>query len=153
MTAFVRAVRPSARRAPPRRAAVAPAAAALLVSAWVHADLADPPWYAAGQVTLAGLFVAQAVVAALVALWLLVRPGRVALVAAVVVGLASWAALVGSVYVRVPSIGPLPVLYEPFWYGAKVVAAVAAAVAASGAAAALVGLRTGPVSRTGRPPG
>lgn len=142
MTALARAA-PPARNARGRVAA-SPAAAALLVSAWVHVDLAEPPWYADGQVTLAALFLAQAVVAALVALWLLVRPGRAALAAAALVGLGSLAALVASVYVRVPSLGPLPVLYEPFWYAAKVTAAVAAAVAA---AAALLALWTGPVSR------
>lgn len=46
------------------------------------------------------------------------------LVAAALVGLASLAALVGSVYVRIPSIGPLPGLYEPSWYLTKVAAAV-----------------------------
>lgn len=132
------------------RVAAAPAAASLLVSAGVHLDLAHPPWYSAGQITLAALFLTQAVVAALVALWLLVRPGRAALAAAALVGLGSLAAVVAPVYVRVPSIGPLPVLYEPYWYGAKVSAAVAAAVAA---ASALLVLWLRPTGRTGDPPG
>ncbi len=149
MTASARVGRPMA-RATWRRAVVAPAVVALLVSAWVHVDLGDPPWSDDGQVTLAGLFVAQAVVAATVALWLLVQPGRAALVAAVLVGLASLGALVVSVYVRIPSIGPLPVLYEPLWYGEKVVAAVAAAVAAAWAAVALLVMRAG---RVGGPAG
>ena len=42
-----------------------------------------------------------------------------------------------STYVRLPQVGPFPVLYEPFWYADKVVAAVAAAVALLGAAAGL----------------
>lgn len=114
------------------------AAAALLVSAYVHLDLASPPYYIAGQLTLAALFVVQAVAAAVAAAWVLVRGSRRALLAAAVVGLASVLALVLSVYVRLPSFGPFPVLYEPFWYASKVVAAVAAAVAVGSAVAALV---------------
>lgn len=129
---------------------VAPAAAALLVSAWVHVDLAAPPWTADGQLTLASLFLAQALVAASVAAWALVWPSRLALGAAVLVGLGSLAALVVPVYVRVPSIGPLPALYEPLWYGAKVTAAAAAGAAA---ATALLALWIGPASRSGAPPG
>lgn len=133
-----------------RRVVVAPAAAALLVSAWVHVDLAAPPWAVDGQLTLASLFLAQALVAAAVAAWALVRPSRLALGAAVLVGLGSLAALVVPVYVRVPSIGPLPALYEPLWYGAKVTAAAAAGAAA---ATALLALWFGPASRSGAPPG
>lgn len=149
MTASARTGHPTA-RATRRRAVVTPAVVGLLVSAWVHADLGGPPWFDAGQVTVAGLFVAHAVVTALVAVWLLVQPGRSALVAAAVVGLASLGAIVVAAYVRIPSIGPLPVLYEPLWYREKVVAAVAAAVAAAGAAVALFVLRAG---RSGGPAG
>jgi hypothetical protein len=119
-----------------RLALSAVAAGALLVSAAVHAVLASSPFYAAGQLTLGALFLAQAVVAALAAGWVLVRPGRLALSAAAGVGFGSLLALVLSVYVRLPSVGPFPVLYEPYWYGLKVVAAVAAAVAVGTAGAA-----------------
>ena len=112
-------------------------AGALLVSAYVHVDLASPPYYAAGQLTLAALFVLQAVAAAAAAGWVLLGRGRAPLVVAALVGLASLLALVLSVYVRLPSFGPFPVLYEPFWYAPKVVAAVAAAAATVFAVAAL----------------
>ena len=46
-------------------------------------------------------------------------------------------ALVLSTYVRLPSVGPFPVLYEPVWYADKVVAAVAAGVALLAALAGL----------------
>jgi hypothetical protein len=59
-------------------------------------------------------------------------------VAAGLVAAASFAALVLSTYVRLPSVGPFPVLYEPFWYADKVVAAVAAGVALLAALAGLV---------------
>ena len=112
-------------------------AAGLAVSAYVHVRLSSSPYYAGGQLTLGALFLAQAVVAAVVALWVLARPSRAAGVAALVVAVASFLALVVSTYVRLPSAGPFPVLYEPFWYADKVVAAVAAAVAGLAATAGL----------------
>ena len=107
------------------------------MSSYLHVVLAQGPLVSGGQVTLAGMFLAQAVVAGLVALWLLVRPARLAWLAALVVGAASLAALVLSVYVQIPAIGPFPTLYEPMWYGDKVAAAVSAGVAAVAAAAGL----------------
>jgi len=113
-------------------------AAALAVSAYVHLDLSSSPWYAGGQLTLGALFLAQAGAAALVALWVAVRARRASYVAAVVVAAASLLALVLSTYVRLPSVGPFPVLYEPVWYVDKVVAAVAAGLALLGGLAGLV---------------
>lgn len=117
------------------------AALALAVSAYVHVDLAQGPWIAAGQVTLAGLFVGDAVAAVVVGLWVLVRGGQLAWLVAGVVASVSLLALVVSVYVLVPAIGPLPVVYEPFWYPEKVVAAVAAGVATLTALVALTASR------------
>ena len=117
-------------------------AVALAVSAYLHWDLSGSPYYAAGQITLSGLFLAQAVVAALVAVWVAVRAETLAVLVALAVAAASLLALVLSVYVRLPSFGPFPVLYEPLWYGDKVAAAVAAAVATVAALAALA-LRRG----------
>jgi hypothetical protein len=112
-------------------------AAALAVSAYVHVDLSSSPYFAGGQLTLGALFLGQAVVAAVVALWVAVRPSRAAYAAAAVVAAASFLALVLSTYVQLPAVGPFPVLYEPFWYADKVVAAVAAAVALLAAAVGL----------------
>jgi hypothetical protein len=112
-------------------------AAALAVSAYVHVDLSTSPYYAGGQLTLGALFLGQAVVAGLVALWVLVRPSRAAYAVAAAVGAASFLALVLSTYVRLPSVGPFPVLYEPVWYADKVVAAVSAGVAVLAAVAGL----------------
>lgn len=125
------------RMSPALRALIA---MALGVSAYLHVDLAQGPLTTDGGITLAGLFIAQAVVAALAALWVLVRGDRLAVAAAGLVALSSLAALVLSVYVKVPSIGPLPVMYEPIWYAEKVTAAVAAAVAAVAAVVALARL-------------
>ncbi len=120
------------------------AAASLGVSSYLHVVLAQGPPVAGGQVTLAGLFLAQAAVAALVAVWVLVRPGRPAWLAVAVVGVASLLALVLSVYVKIPAVGPFPALYEPAWYADKVLAAVTAALAA---ASALVALSAGSARR------
>ena len=117
-------------------------AVALAVSAYLHWDLSGSPYYAAGQITLSGLFLAQAVVAALVAVWVALRAETLAVLAALAVAAASLVALVLSVYVRLPSFGPFPVLYEPVWYADKVAAAVAAAVATVAALAAFA-LRRG----------
>jgi hypothetical protein len=117
------------------------AAAALAVSAYLHLDLARGPLVGGGQITLAGLFTAQAVVAIVVALAVLLRPGRPAWVAVAIVGLGSLAALVLSVYVQIPAVGPFPTLYEPLWYPEKVIAAGAAALAAVTAMVALAGGR------------
>lgn len=139
MTTRQRARAPRSDRARrPGRALAALAAVALLVSAWVHGDLADRPWYADGQVTVTGLFLGQAVGAVAVACWLLVRPGRQALLAGAGLGLASLLALVVTVHVEVPALWLLPAVHEPLWYPRKVVAAGAAAVAAGAAALALV---------------
>jgi hypothetical protein len=113
------------------------AATALGLSAYLHLDLAQGPLVGGGQITLAGLFTAQAVVAIVVALAVLLRPGRPAWGAVAIVGLGSLAALVVSVYVQIPAVGPLPTLYEPFWYTEKVIAAGAAALAAVTALVAL----------------
>ena len=104
-------------------------AAALAVSAYVHLDLSSSPYYAGGQLTLGALFLAQAVVAAVVVLWLPYDRLGAAYAAAAAVAAASFTALVLSTYVQLPQVGPFPVLYEPFWYAEKVVAAVAAGVA------------------------
>lgn len=112
-------------------------AAGLALSAYLHTTLARGPLVTSGSVTLAGLFLAQAAVATLVAGWVLLRGTRSAWLATAAVGLGSLLALVLSVYVQIPSIGPFPALHEPFWYGEKAAAAAAAATAAGAAAAAL----------------
>lgn len=105
------------------------AAVALLGTAYIHADLAGNFDAIGDQVTEGALFRAQAAAAAVAALWLLIRPTRLAWWLALAVSAASLAAVVGSVYVEVPAIGPLPKLYEPVWYAEKGYAAAAAGAA------------------------
>lgn len=119
-------------------------AASLAASGWIHLDLAGSFDAIGTTVTLGALFRAQGAVALLVALWLLVqRRSAAPAVAALVVGLGSAAAVVLSVYVRIPAIGPLPELYEPVWYPEKWASAVTAVLAAVGAAVLLARRRRG----------
>lgn len=119
---------PQTRRATSRWLAAA-AALALAVSSYLHVDLAQGPLVGGGQLTLAALFLAQAVVAGVTALAVLLRPTRPVWAIALLVAGGSLLALVVSVYVQIPAVGPFPSIYEPFWYGDKVVAAVSAGVA------------------------
>jgi hypothetical protein len=114
-------------------------ALALGYSAYLHLRIAleRPPLYADGQVTLSGLFVAQAVAAIVVVLWVLARGDLLAWLAFGAVALGSLVVLVASVYVRIPSVGPFPTIYEPVWYPDKNLAAAAAAVATVTALVAL----------------
>jgi hypothetical protein len=118
-------------------------ALALGYSGYLHLRIAleRPPLFDDGQVTLSGLFIAQAVAATVVVLWVLVRGTLLAWLAFGAVALGSLVALVASVYVKIPSVGPFPVIYEPVWYADKYLAAAAAAIAALTALVAVISLR------------
>ena len=111
------------------RALGALAAAALLGTAYVHVDLAGGYDAIGTQITQGDLFRAQAVAATAAALWLLLRPTRLGWLLAALVAAASLAAVVATVYIAVPALGPLPPLHEPIWYPEKAWAAVAAGLA------------------------
>ncbi|WP_411374690.1 hypothetical protein ACLH0K_16905 [Arthrobacter sp. MPF02] len=107
-----------------------------MVSAAIHVQLA--PGYqqgAPGGIGQGTLFLVQAGAAALAALFVLLRNSRTAFAAAAVVALSSLAAVILYRYVQVPAIGPVPSMYEPVWYTAKVITAVAEATAGVLAAA------------------
>lgn len=116
-------------------------ALALGYSAYLHARIASDstPLAADGEIRLSGLFVAQAVAAALVSLWVLIQGSRLAWMAFAAVAIGSFAAVVLSTYVTLPGIGPLPEIHDPVWYQDKVLATVAAGVAS---VVALVALAT-----------
>jgi hypothetical protein len=106
------------------------AAAGLVVSAVVHVQLAPGYQQAApGGIGQGTLFLVQAGAAALAAVFVLLKGSRMAFAAAAVVALSSLAAVILYRYVQVPAIGPLPSMYEPVWYTAKVITAVAEAAA------------------------
>src|SRR5215210_1771987 len=79
-------------------------AVALGFSAYLHFKIAfdSRPFYTDGKFTLAGLFVAQAVAATLVSLWVLLQGSRLAWLAFTVVALGSFVAVVMSTYVTIP---------------------------------------------------
>jgi hypothetical protein len=114
------------------------AAGALTVSAYLHVDLAQGYDAIGEQVTVGDLFLAQAAVAGVAALALLIRPVRLTWALAALVGFGSLAALVLSVYVAVPAFGPFPRIYEPAWFPEKTASAVAAALAGAAATAGLL---------------
>jgi hypothetical protein len=101
----------------------------LAVDAYVHADLA--PSYAGpgGAFDEQNLFLIEAGVALAAALLVLSSGRRAAVLVAALVAASALAAVVGSRYVDLGAVGPLPNLYEPVWYPAKAVAALAEAVA------------------------
>lgn len=113
-------------------------AASLAVSAVIHVQLASGYQQAApGGVGQGTLFLVQAGAAILAAVIVLLKNTRVAFAAAAAVALSSLAAVILYRYVQVPAIGPLPSMYEPVWYAAKVITAVAEAVAGGLALAGL----------------
>ncbi len=105
--------------------------AALVVSAAMHVRVSS--MYATTTTSVLSerdLFLAQAVVAGLVALAVLVRGRRPEAAAAVVVTLGSLAAVLVYRYIDVGTIGPIPNMYDPGWFTDKTVSAYAEAVGA-----------------------
>lgn len=122
-------------------------AAALAVDAVVHLRLAAGYQQSAPSGIGAGnLFRIEAAAAVVVALWVLWRGSRTALLAAFAVGLSAAVAVVLYRYVDVPALGPLPAMYEPVWFADKWLSAVAEVVAAL---VALVALGMAPPRRQG----
>ena len=116
------------------------AAAALGVDAYVHATNAafyDPS--GGGVITEGNLFRAEAVVAVLVALGVLLRPTLVSWAASFAVSASALGAVVLYRYVDVGAWGPIPDLYEPTWRSpGKLLSAYAEAAAVAVTAAGLL---------------
>jgi hypothetical protein len=98
--------------------------AGLGVDAGIHLDLASiqPP----AQVNL---FYAEGAAAILAALLVLATASRLAYVFAFLVAVTALGAVLLYRYVDVGPLGPLPNMYEPFWYPTKVSTTIAEAVA------------------------
>lgn len=105
--------------------------AGLAVDAVIHVRLAEEYQFAfpegIGGGTLFRIEAAAAVVAAVAVLAWGRRPSYWL---AVLVAGSAFLAVVSARYVEVPSIGPLPSMYEPLWYLEKTISAVAEVVAA-----------------------
>jgi hypothetical protein len=114
-------------------------AAGLAIDAYVHADLAPAYDSIKATVSQGALFRAEAAAASLAALLLLTFrrhwwPWLLAFAAAA----AGVAAVLVYRYIDVGSLGPLPNMYEPFWYPEKTASVIAEAVAAATALAGLL---------------
>jgi hypothetical protein len=91
-------------------------AALLAIDAYVHFDDAGLYDFGAGAAfTQGSLFRAQASVAVVVAIALLVRPGRLSWALALLVSASAAGAVLLYTYVDVGKLGPLPNMYEPTW--------------------------------------
>lgn len=113
-------------------------AVSLVVDAVVHLRLAGGYQQSAPSGIGAGnLFRLEAVVAVVVAVWVLWRGSRAALVAAFAVGFSAALAVVLYRYVDIPAVGPIPAMYEPVWFLEKSLSAVFEVMAAASAVAAL----------------
>lgn len=111
-------------------------AAGLGVDAGIHLYLApsQPPG-GAGQLSQVTLFYAEGVLSAGAALLILLTGARLAFFLAAFVAASALGAVVLYRYVDVGALGPLPNMYEPFWYASKTATAVAEAAALVTAAA------------------
>lgn len=112
-------------------------AAGLGVDAYVHWHLA--PGFdgvkstASPQISQGQLFRVETALALIAMVLVLVTRRRLAALVALLVAAGGLGAVLLFAYVDVGGWGPLPNMYDPFWYPEKTISAVAEAVAALGA--------------------
>jgi hypothetical protein len=126
--------------------------AGLAVDAYVHFDLASS--YAgvkSSALSQGDLFRVEAVAAVVAALGLVVRPRRLTALFAFLVAAGGVAAVVVYRYIDVGSLGPLPNMYEPFWYAEKTQSACAEGAAALAAAVLVIAMHIHAHQRTNQP--
>ena len=114
-----------------RAALILVVVAGLAVDAYVHFDLASS--YKAvktSSLSQADLFRAEAVVALIAGVALLVRPRRYTAAFAFLVAAAGTAAVLVYAHDHVGKIGPIPNMYDPVWYTEKTLSAWAEGIAA-----------------------
>jgi hypothetical protein len=136
-------------------------AAALGIDAVVHWQNAPAYDGVTGTVSQGGLFRAEAVVAVVVGLLVLVRPRPSSWLAALLVAASALGAVLLYRYVDVGSLGPLPDMYENTWQvPGKLLSAyaegAAVVLASLGLTAAVLARRSAPAHRElgqGREPG
>ena len=103
------------------------AVAGLAYDAYVHLSLASSYDHNGSSITQGGLFRVEAGLAILAAVLVLLSDSRLAWLVVGAVGIGGVAAVVLYRYVDVGSIGPIPNMYEPIWYGKKTWSALAEA--------------------------
>lgn len=121
--------------------------AALTIDCVVHLALADAIQLAApGGIGGGTLFRAQAAAAGVAALLLLATGRHLAYLLAAVVALSAFIPVLLYTYVAVPTIGPIPSMYDPTWSDKKIVTAVAEGLAVLLATIGSLATRRRPVS-------
>ena len=114
-------------------------AAGLAIDAYVHLDLASTyDVVKTSTLSQGDLFRVEAALAIVAGVALLVRPRRYTAWFAFLVSAGGVAAVLVYRWVDVGKLGPLPNMYEPYWYGEKTLSLVAEAIAAAAAAVLLV---------------
>lgn len=122
------------------------AAAGLSIDAYVHLDLASTYAEARAPVNEGVLFRAEAVLALLAAVALIISAKRLPLMAGFAVSASALTVMLVSRYVDLGTLGPFPDLYDPVWFAEKLYAAggEAAATIASVAGLLVLSLRARP---------
>lgn len=129
------------------------AVAGLSIDAYVHLDLAPTYAEAAAAINEGILFRAEAALALLSALALILSARRLWFLLALAVSGSALALMLVSRYVDLGPLGPFPDLYDPVWYPEKLWAAAGEAGAASASLAGIMLLRIrGPQINTGPAP-
>jgi hypothetical protein len=114
-------------------------AAGLAIDAYVHLDLASTyDVVKTSTLSQGDLFRVEAALAIVAGVALLVRPRSYTAWFAFLVSAGGVAAVLVYRWVDVGKLGPLPNMYEPYWYGEKTLSLVAEAIAAVAAAVLLV---------------
>ena len=125
-----------------RRLLILLAVAGMGVDAYVHWNLA--PGFdtltgtASPHISQGQLFRLEAALALVAILLLLLTRRRFAVVVAFLIAAGGLGAVLLYAYIDVGGVGPLPDMYEPFWYPEKTISAVAEGVAAVAALALLL---------------
>jgi hypothetical protein len=136
----------------PHAAAVAAlrliAVAGLVIDAYVHLDLASTYSEAPAPINEGILFRAEAVLALLAALALILTARRVTFLLVFAVAASALALMLVSRYVDIGSLGPFPDLYDPVWFPEKLWAAVGEAAASVASLAGLLLLFSRPGLRS-----
>jgi hypothetical protein len=104
-------------------------AAGLAIDAYVHFHLAGPYFAIKSSVLSQGdLFRAEATVAVIAAVAVLLRPRRYTAAFAFVVAAAGTAAVLVYAYIDIGAFGPFPDMYDPRWFGEKTLSVIAEGV-------------------------
>ena len=123
-------------------------AAALVTDAIVHFQLAHRyDLNGQGGLSQGELFRVEAGVAVLAAALVLLAANRITWALAAVIAASAFGAVLVSTYVDIGAVGPVPDMFEPYWYPSKVVAALAEG---AGTLTALTGLGVSSYARGGR---